>query len=119
MPTDIFISYSSRDSETAQRVCAVLEEGGLSCWIAPRNILPGQPWSEAIIDGINDSEVMLLLYTSASNASPQVMREVERAVNKRLGLITVRVEDVAPSKSMEYLISVSHWQEAHTPPFEN
>src|SRR5438132_4387915 len=108
MPTDVFISYSTRDSETAQAVCSALESAGLSCWIAPRNIAPGQTWSEAIIDGINGSAVLVLLYTSASNASPQVLREVERAVSKRLGLIALRLEEVEPGKSLEYLISVSH-----------
>src|ERR1044071_4654672 len=113
MSTDVFISYSSHDSATAASLCLSLEQAGLSCWIAPRNITPGQTWSEAIIDGINGSEVMVLLYTSASNASPQVLREVERAVSKRLGLIAFRAEAVAPSNAMEYLVSVSHWQEAH------
>src|SRR5438093_3034823 len=112
MSTDVFISYSTRNTDTAQAICSTLETAGLSCWIAPRNILPGQTWSEAIIDGINGSEVLVLLYTSASNASPQVLREVERAVSKRLGLIAVRLQDVAPSKAMEYLVSVSHWLEA-------
>ncbi len=118
MPTDVFISYSSRDVLTATAICKALEGAGVACWIAPRNILPGQTWSEAIIDGLNDSQVMVLLYSAASNASPQVLREVERAVSKRLGLLAFRVEDVSPSKAMEYLISVSHWHDATTGPLE-
>src|ERR1044071_2445931 len=114
MSTDVFISYSSHDSATAASLCLSLEQAGLSCWIAPRNITPGQTWSEAIIDGINGSQVMVLLYTAAANDSPQVLREVERAVSKRLGLIAFRAEDVAPSKAMEYLVSVSHWQDVST-----
>src|ERR1051326_9615138 len=113
MSIELFISYSSRDAMVATAICKALEGAGLTCWIAPRNITPGQTWSEAIIDGLNGAEVMVLLYTAASNASPQVLREVERAVNKRLGLIAFRIEDVAPSKAMEYLVSVSHWQNAH------
>src|SRR5437762_5513592 len=116
---DVFISYSTRDSETAQAICSALESAGLSCWIAPRNIVPGQTWSEAIIDGINGCQVMVLLYSSASNASPQVLREVERAVSKRLGLIAFRAETVNPSKAMEYLVSVSHWLEAYTGSIED
>src|SRR5262245_33985429 len=114
MATDVFISYSIRVTDPAQPSCVALRTVGSSSWIAPRNIMPGQTWSEAIIDGINGAQVLLLLYTAASNASPQVLREVERAVSKQLGLIAFRLEDVAPSKAMEYLISVSHWQQAHT-----
>jgi non-specific serine/threonine protein kinase len=118
MTADVFISYSSRDALIATAICKALEEAGHPCWIAPRNILPGQTWTEAIIDGINASQVMVLLYSAASNASPQVLREIERAVSKGLGLIAFRAEDVPLSKAMEYLISVSHWHDATTGPLE-
>ncbi|HLK61174.1 MAG TPA: tetratricopeptide repeat protein [Chthonomonadaceae bacterium] len=118
MTPDIFLSYSSRDALTANALCKALEEAGNSCWIAPRNILPGQTWSEAIIDAINASKVMLLLFSSASNASPQVLREIERAINKRLGLIAFRTENVPLSKPMEYFISVTHWLDATSGPLQ-
>jgi hypothetical protein len=41
---DIFISYSSIDKEVADKVCSILEENGISCWMAPRNITPGVPF---------------------------------------------------------------------------
>ena len=118
MTSDIFISYSSRDVLTANALCMALEEAGRSCWIAPRNIRPGQTWSEAIIDGINASQLMVLLYSAASNTSPQVLREIERAVSKQLGLLAFRIEDVPLSKPMEYLISVNHWLDATSGPLE-
>jgi hypothetical protein len=41
MPHDVFVSYSSDDKPTADAVCATLENKGIRCWIAPRDILPG------------------------------------------------------------------------------
>ena len=118
MAHDVFVSYSSRDKLTADAVVARLEAAKLRCWIAPRDILPGMEWGEAIIDGINRSRLMVLVFSSSANASPQIRREVERAVNKGLPIIPFRIEDVFPSRSLEYFLSSPHWLDALTPPVE-
>ena len=118
MSHDVFVSYSSRDKLTADAVVAKLEAARLRCWIAPRDILPGMEWGEAIIDGINRSRVMVLVFSSNANASPQIRREVERAVNKGLPIIPFRIEDILPSRSLEYFLSSPHWLDALTPPVE-
>lgn len=46
------------------------------------------------------------------------MREVERAVNKGIAIIPFRIENVIPSKAMEYFLSIPHWLDALTPPLE-
>ena len=118
MAHDVFISYSSKDKPTADAVCARLEANGLRCWIAPRDILPGADWSESIIDAINGSRAVVLIYSSNANDSPQIRREVERAVAKRIAVVPLRIEDVPMSKSLEYFISTPHWLDAMTPPLE-
>ncbi len=60
----------------------------------------------------------MLVFSSNSNNPPQVMREVERAASKGIAILPLRIEDVAPSKSMEYFISRTHWLDALTPPLE-
>ena len=52
MAHDVFIRYSSIDKTAADIVCSILEQNGVSCWIAPRDITPGLDFAEAIIDGI-------------------------------------------------------------------
>src|SRR5438067_129983 len=79
---DVFISHSINDKTTADAICATLEASGIGCWIAPRNILPGKEWGEAIIEAINSCRVMVLVLSAQSNQSPQVRREVERAATK-------------------------------------
>jgi WD40 repeat protein len=109
---DVFISYSSKDKQTADAACAALEAERVRCWIAPRDIRPGMDWGGAIIDAIADSRVLVLLFTEHSNQSPQVLREVERAVSKGLVIVPMRLDDAPPSKGMEYFISASHWMDA-------
>ncbi len=119
MAHDVFISYSSKDKLTANAMCAIFESNGIRCWIAPRDILPGMDWGEAIIDAITDSQVMILILSANSNASEQVKREVERAVNKGIVIIPFRIEEIKLSKTLEYHLSVTHWMDALTPPIEH
>ncbi len=118
MAHDVFISYSSKDKSIADAVCFTLEGRYIRCWIAPRDVMPGQAYAESLIDGLNQSRLMVLVFSANSNNSPQVIREVERAVNKGLPILPFRIENVTPSKSMEYFVSSSHWLDAMTPPLE-
>src|SRR5262249_22958429 len=118
-PFDVFLSYSSKDKPTADAACAVLEARGLRCWIAPRDIIPGKEWGAAIVEGIEQSRSMVLLFSANANASGQVMREVERAVHREMPIIPFRIEDVPASKNMEYFISCHHWMDAFHGPLED
>jgi hypothetical protein len=81
-------------------------------------VLPGIPYGEAIIDGINRSRILVLVFSINSNSSPQVMREIERAVHKGIPIIPLRIDEVIPTKAMEYFVSAAHWLDAMTPPLE-
>jgi biotin transporter BioY len=119
MPHDVFVSYSSDDKATADAVCATLEHTGIRCWMASRDILPGTDWGGAIVDAINASRVMVLVYSAKANDSPQIKREVERAVNRGLAVIPFRIEDVPMSPTLEYFMSMPHWLDAFTPPLQD
>lgn len=116
MSHDVFISYASPDKPVGDAVCATLEARGIRCWISPRDILPGIDRGEAVIEAINQSRVLILVFSNHANFSYEVKREVERAVHKGLAIIPLRIEDVPMSKSLEYFISVPHWLDALTPP---
>lgn len=118
MNHEVFISHSSIDKEIANAMCEKLESSGVECWIAPRNIMPGADYAEGIINGIEESSIIVLIISSKSNDSPQVLREVERAVNKRIPIVPFRIEDVVLSKSLEYFISSHHWLDASSSSLE-
>jgi hypothetical protein len=118
MAHDVFISYASPDKASADTLCAGLERRAIRCWMAPRDIVPGVPWAESIIDAIEGSSVMLLLFSEASNKSVQVQREVERAVHKDVPLVPVRIQNVMPTRTMEYFISSNHWFDAIQAPLD-
>jgi len=118
MAHDVFISYSGKDKPVADAACAKLEISGIRCWIAPRDVLPGMDWSGSIIQAIEQSRVMVLIFSSNANDSAQIKREVNEAIEKELPVIPFRIEDVKPSGSLGYYLDVTHWLDALTPPLE-
>jgi hypothetical protein len=118
MAFEVFISYPHQNKTAADAACAMLEAEGISCWIAPRNIIHGAEWSEAIVDAIAEAKVMVLVFSAHANESPQIKREVERAVHSRIPIIPFRIEDVAMSRTFQFFLSTSDWLEAFTPPLE-
>ena len=118
MARDVFISYSQPDRDCAFELVARLEGEGIHCWIAPRDIAPSADWAAEIMDAISAARTMILVFSAGSNQSPQVRREVERAVHKQLSILPFRIEDVLPSKSLEYFLSAQHWMDAFPPPRE-
>lgn len=116
MARDIFVSYSQPDRDCAFEVTDHLEAKGFTVWIAPRDVSPAAEWAAEIIDAISAARVMVLVFSASSNDSPQVRREVERAVHKELRILPFRIEDVLPSKSLEYFLSSHHWLDGFPSP---
>ena len=118
MPKQVFISYSSEDKHSADEICRLLEELGLDCWIAPRDVTPGKSFGEEIVSAIEDSALMVLILSGSANISAFVMREVERAIANRKLVIPFRIQDVKPAKALELFIASSQWIDAWIPPLE-
>lgn len=116
MPHDIFISYSSKDKPIADGICASLEAAGLRCWIAPRDIAAGEEWPKAITNAIAKSQVMVLVFSSHSNASSDVGREIVLAASQNLIIIPFKIENVEPEAGKKYYLAQTHWLEAMNPP---
>jgi hypothetical protein len=118
MGLDVFISYSHHDKAAADAACAMLENSGARAWIAPRDVRPGVEYGAAIVEAIEQCRVLVLIFSGSANNSGQILREVERAVSKGIPIVPVRIEEVLPTKSMEYFLGTIHWLEALTPPLE-
>jgi hypothetical protein len=115
---DIFVSYASPDRDAAFRIVGFLEEQGISCWVAPRDVPPGVEYGEAIINGIEQSRALVLILSDQSNESQFVRKEVERAVSKTRPVLPVRIREVTPSGSLEFFISSAQWVDAWKSPME-
>lgn len=115
MAHDVFISYSSKDKPIADAVCANLESAGNRCWIAPRDIAPGEDWPTAISKAISTSRMMVLIFSANSNASEDVSRELMLAVTSKLIIIPFKIENVEPEPGKQYYLARTHWLDAVNP----
>ncbi len=119
MPHDVFISYATEDKRVADAVCAAIEARGFRCWMAPRDVVAGMSYGEAITKAIQGCRAMVLVFSSHANTSPHIPKEVERAVTRDLAIIPFRIEDVPPSDRLDYFISSLHWLDAIGGPIDS
>jgi hypothetical protein len=116
MARDVFISHSAQDKKVAETICAALEDSGIQCWVAPRDVRPGRSFPGEITRAIQQSKVMLLIFSQHSNSSEQVLREVQLAVDCHVPIIRLRIEDIPLSDDLRYYLSTPHWLDALTHP---
>ncbi len=116
MAHEVFISHSSEDKATADLVCNALEEAALSCWIAPRDVRPGQFFPGEIKRAIERCRVMVLVFSAHSNNSVHVLREIDFATRAHAHIVNFRIEQVALSDDLDYFLALPHWLDALTPP---
>ncbi len=110
--SDVFISYASLDKAVADAVCAALESVGVTCWIAPRDVTPGEFYAESIVHAIDSAKVVVLVLSQNAAVSQHVLREVERASSKRHLVVSFRI-DLAPLPAgLEYFLNTSQWLDA-------
>ena len=112
MGNHIFISHSSSDAKQAEALCGYLEKRNKKCFIAPRDIRSGHEYAEELLDGIDNSYVVILMLSEKSNTSPHVLREIERAISKNIPVIVYKMENVTLSKSLEYFLMTHQWMDA-------
>lgn len=115
MGHDIFISYSSKDKAVADAVVATLENQGIRCWYAPRDIRAGMDWGESITQAISDCGFMLLIFSKNSNKSQRVLDEIYFAISEGKTLLPFRIENLDPSGAMRLHLSSRHWLDAYDP----
>ena len=118
MAHDVFISHSSRDKPVSDAVCAALENAGIRCWVAPRDVQPGRSFAGEITRAIQQSKAMVLIFSANSNNSSQVLREVQLAVDSQLHILQFRIEEVLLNDDLKYFLSTPHWLDAMTPPLD-
>jgi hypothetical protein len=54
--SDVFVSYASQDGAVANSVVENLEQHGIKCWIARRDVKPGAQYADAIVRAINEAK---------------------------------------------------------------
>ena len=113
---DVFISYSSDDQKIAEGICGYLERMGYRCFVAYRDIPRGVVWAAAIADAIDDSAMMVVVFSNAFNISPQTDREIELASENQMPILTYRIADDKMTGAKKYYLKNLNWIDAFPNP---
>lgn len=105
---DFFISYSTKDIASL-RLCNSLENAGVSCWIAPRNIRPGTPYAKAIMQGIEESDTFIVCISTNSIISEDVLNEIDNAHRLKKTIIPVFIEPTHLNQELSYYLNRKQW----------
>lgn len=116
MVHDVFISYSTKDKVTADAICHILEENDMKCWIAPRNISSGQPYAEEILNAIKTTKIVVLVFSSNSQASQFVQKEINLSFSNSKPIISFVIDESLPQGDLEFYLKTNHWLDAYPEP---
>mgnify|MGYP002627179605 CR=1 FL=1 len=101
---DVFISYSTKNGEIANKICHALEQNNLSCWIAPRNIASGRSYINEIADAIKSTKIVVLIYSIDSQSSKYVNNEINMAFSNNKKILSFNIDNSMPKEDMEYYL---------------
>jgi len=99
----LFVSYSRKDSKTAQKLIAAFKEMEQEVWVDWESIPPASDWLEQIFRGIEESEAFIFLVSPDSVKSEVCNVEIGRAALNNKRIIPVVIRDVEPKISNEII----------------
>lgn len=108
----LFISHASANRTAARDLCGALEKRGIPCWIASRDVAPGENYQEAIVRALRKAPALILVFSAAANESDEIKKELSLASRFKIPVIAVRIEDVEPSDAFAYELSTRQWIDA-------
>ena len=118
MKYDVFISYSSHDQKIVEGLCAYLEQHKIRCFVAYRDIPRGVVWARAIVEALDESRMMVVVFSENFNNSEQVDREIEIASEDKKPILTFRISDDAFKGAKKYYLKNLNWIDAFPNPEE-
>src|SRR3954464_5774900 len=108
----VFISHGSDDRDEANDLSAFIEARGIKTWIAPRDVRPGQDYSEQLQLALEQCTAFVVLVTDKANSSPYVRAETEMAFSNSKPIFPVRRSDIQPAAGLAFFLKIRHWTDA-------
>ena len=112
MSYDVFISYSRKDTATADKILAALESAGFRCFIDRVGISGGADFPAVLSDAIINSKLILLLASQNSYKSEYTQKELVFTVNNKGSqyLFPLIIDGSALPKNLEFMLSNINWR---------
>lgn len=101
---EVFISYSSKNSEMAENIYRMLASKGYYSWKAPESIPSGADYAEEIAQALGQTKVVVWLMTPESLKSVWVRKEIGVAFSNGCHVIPCRMNDVKPTGAFGFML---------------
>ena len=103
--SQVFTSYSRRDTETVDTIVAKLAEAGLSVWIDRSDIEAGNMWRVQIVQAIDTCPAFVLMLSPSSAASDNVRKEIDLSQDSGHPIFAVMLEPVKLPAEIRYQLA--------------
>jgi hypothetical protein len=104
MAHDVFISHAHKDKLVAHAICEKLESARIKCWMAERDIAPGEDWTEATRNAIGSCRLVVLMLSENANATAHIEREMAHAFYTGHPIIPLRLTDTLPRRDFLFYL---------------
>lgn len=112
MGKKIFISYKSDNRDIAFKMVDYLEDKGLDCFIAPRDITPGRNYASCLTEAMTECETAVLVASELINDSEHVLNEIDVLVSKKKKIIPFFLEEFELCDDLRYYLGRKQWVNA-------
>ncbi len=104
-----FISYADADESIAIDLVKHLESAGCPCWIAFRDVDPGDDYRASITRAMDEIAFLVLVYSAHVNTSFDVATELLLARRRNRRRFVLRTDSTEPSGPVEYELATVQW----------
>ncbi|MEK8016451.1 MAG: TIR domain-containing protein, partial [Candidatus Parabeggiatoa sp.] len=115
--TEVFISYSRKDSDFARDLNTQLQETGKTTWFDQESISTGVDFEKEIYKGIDSADNFVFVISPDAVASEYCEREVDYAAEQSKRFISLLHRETEPTTMPEVLRKIN-WIDFQTTPFE-
>ena len=105
MAKEVFISYKSDEFDDANWVRSILENNGISCWMAPSCIPGGSNYAQEIPKAIKGCKVFVLILSQKSQESKWVPKEIDQAINEGKIIMPFMIENCSLKDDFNFYLS--------------
>ena len=119
MTPDAVLFYADDEEGAGGAICKALEENGIQCWMASRDVPPGEDPREAAVLAITSCELIVVIFSPRLPRREEVGRLLGRLCERGLPVIAVCLGETGFPESIRYLPNPPRVFDASTPPLED
>lgn len=97
----IFISYSSRDQKIVEQLFRQLKQSGYHAWLNTESIPKGDRWYDEMVNGLRDTDLLILVVSKAAMASAWVAQEWQTFLQTGKKIIPLLLEECEAPEDLQ------------------